>query len=256
MPSGGLGAREAAKFRIRALEVKRVMTKGKKEKKKVEALLGEAIDAEMDLLVEEGGDGDFAGMELDDDEDEGWSGDDESDDVREETGSVVSSRSKGMGKARAMHEGSNEGEEPSSFSRIPTSLLHPHLSLPTTATSADSETSTKIDLSKATMPFVVEIDPGRCLTSPLRGGMKSPFPPPITARVTFTWRSITGTTLLTGWRISRSLIEMKSSGGTREVGLMEPLVARKLHNNLHPRRGRGCGWGQQESKEGEELMIR
>ena len=95
-----------------------------------------------------------------------WSGDDESDDVQEDTGGVVSSRSKGMGKARAMDEGSNEGEEPSSFSRIPTSLLHQHLSLPTTATSADSESSTKPGLSKAAIPFVVEIDPGEMLYLP------------------------------------------------------------------------------------------
>ena len=166
MRSDGLGAREAARFRIKALEEKLIMTKGKKEKKKVEALLGEAIDAEMDLLVEEGGDDDFTGMELDDDEDEGWSGDDEDDDVQEDTGSVVSSRSKGKGKARAVDEDSNEGEQPSSFSRIPTSLLHQRLSLLTTATSTDFETSTKFDLSKVTIPFVVEIDPGEMLYLP------------------------------------------------------------------------------------------
>ena len=38
----------------------------------------------LDLLVEEGGDDDFAGMELDGDEDEGWSGDDKSNDIQED----------------------------------------------------------------------------------------------------------------------------------------------------------------------------
>jgi hypothetical protein len=164
----GLDAREAVRFRIKALEKKLATTKGRKEKKKLEAMLGEAIDAEMDLLVEEGGDDDFAGMDLDEDEDgdEGWSGDEDSDDAQEDDGSVVSSRSKGKGKARAMDEDPDEGGEPSSFSRIPTSLLHRHLSLPTTAISMDSETSTRFDLSNTSIPFVVEIDPGEMLYLP------------------------------------------------------------------------------------------
>ena len=38
------------------------------KKKKLEALFEETIDVEMDFLVEQGGDDDFAGMELDDEE--------------------------------------------------------------------------------------------------------------------------------------------------------------------------------------------
>lgn len=165
--SDGLGVREAARFRVKALEDKIAATKGKKEKKKLEALLGEAIDAEMDLLVEEGGDDDFAGMELDDeDEDDGLSEDDDSDDILEGTGSVVSSGSKGKGKAKAKGEDHDKDEHPSSFSRIPTSLLHQHLSLSTTATSVGSESFTKFDLSKLPSPFVMDIDPGEMLYLP------------------------------------------------------------------------------------------
>jgi len=161
--SDGLGAREAARFRIKALEERIAVTKGKKERKKLEALLGEAIDAEMDLLVEEGGDDDFAGMELDDEDgDEGFPEDDDSDDNQDGAGSVASSWSKGKGKANPTDE---EGE-PSSFSRIPTSLLHQHLSLPTTAVSIDSDSSAKFDLSKTPAPFVVDIDPGEMLYLP------------------------------------------------------------------------------------------
>ena len=162
--SDGLGAREAARFRIKALEEKIAVTKGKKEKKRLGALLEEAIDAEMDLLVEEGGDDDFAGMELDDDEEfpEG----EDSDDDREDTGSILSSRSRGKGKAKATDEDHDENGEPSSFSRIPTSLLHKHLSLPTTAVSTNFDSSTEFDLSKASTPFVVDINPGEMLYLP------------------------------------------------------------------------------------------
>jgi hypothetical protein len=165
--SDGLGAREAARFRVRALEEKIAVTKGKKEKRKLEAFLEEAIDAEMDLLVEEGGDDDFAGMELDDEDgDEGFPEDDDPGDDQEGTESVVSSRSKGKGKANAAAEHHDEDGEPSSFSRIPTSLLHQHLSLPTTAVSVDSDSSMGFDLSKASTPFVVDINPGEMLYLP------------------------------------------------------------------------------------------
>jgi hypothetical protein len=168
MRSDGLGVLEAARFRVRALEEKIAATKGKREKKKMEALLEEAIDAEMDLLVEEGGDDDFAGMELDDEDgdgDEGFPEDDDSDDDQEGTESLVSSRSKGKSKANVTDE-HNEDGEPSSFSRIPTSLLHRHFSLPTTAFSVDSDFSTKFDLSKTSAPFVVDINPGEMLYLP------------------------------------------------------------------------------------------
>ena len=165
--SDGLGAREAARFRIKALEEKIAATKGKKEKKKLEVLLEEAIDTEMDLLVEEGGDDDFAGMELDDEDGDGeFSGGEDFDDDQEDTGSIVSSRGRGKGKAKAMDEDYDEDGEPSSFSRIPTSLLHKHLSLPTTAVSTNSDSSTEFDLSKASMPFVVDINPGEMLYLP------------------------------------------------------------------------------------------
>ena len=163
--SDGLGAREAARFRIKALEEKVAMTKGKKEKKKLEALLGEAIDAEMDLLVEEGGDDDFAGMELDDEGGLEELAEDNDSEEDADAGSIVSSWSKGKGKTRATDEDDEEGE-PSSFSRIPTSLLHQHLSLPTTTFSADSESTTKFDLSKVTSPFVVDIGAGEMLYLP------------------------------------------------------------------------------------------
>ena len=162
--SDGLGAREAARFRIKALEEKIAVTKGKKEKKRLEALLEEAIDAEMDLLVEEGGDDDFAGMELDDDEE--FPGGEDSGDDQEDTGGVVGSRSRGKGKAKATDEDHDGNDEPSSFSRIPTSLLHKHLSLPTTAISTNSDSSTEFDLSKASTPFVVDINPGEMLYLP------------------------------------------------------------------------------------------
>ena len=166
MRSDGLGAREAARFRVKALEEKISVTKGKKEKKKLEALLEEAIDAEMDLLVEEGGDDDFTGMELDEDRDEGLLEDENSDDDQEDSGSLVSSRSRGKGKASVTDEDHNEDGEPSSFSRIPTSLLHQHLSLPTTAVSTNSDPPTKFDLSKASSPFIVDINPGEMLYLP------------------------------------------------------------------------------------------
>ena len=169
MRSDGLGALEAARFRIKALEEKIAGTKGRKEKKKLEGLLEEAIDAEMDLLVEEGGDDDFAGMEVDDED-----GDEEfpvpegedSDDDQEDIGSIVSSRSKGKSKEKAADEDQDEDGEPSSFSRIPTSLLHKHLSLPTTAVSTDSDSSTNFDLSKTPTPFVVDINLGEMLYLP------------------------------------------------------------------------------------------
>ena len=161
--SDGLGAQEAARFRIKALEEKIAVTKGKKEKKNLEALLEEAIDAEMDLLVEEGGDDDFTGMELDDEE---FPEGEDSDDDQEDTGSIVSSRSRGKGKGKAMDEDHDESGEPSSFSRIPTPLLHKHLSLPTTAVSTNSDSSTEFDLSKASTPFVVDINPGEMLYLP------------------------------------------------------------------------------------------
>lgn len=168
MRSDGLGVREAVRFRIRALEEKIATTKGKKEKKKLEALLGEAIDAEMDLLVEEGGDDDFAGMELDDEDGEGFPEDEDSDDDQEGTGSVASSRGKdkGKGKAKATDHDHDEEGEPSSFSRIPTFLLHQHLSLPATAVSVDPRPSAEFDLSKASTPFVVDINPGEMLYLP------------------------------------------------------------------------------------------
>ena len=167
MRSDGLGAREATRFRIKALEKKITAEKGKKEKKKLEALLEEAIDAEMDLLVEEGGDDDFAGMKLDDEDGDDESPDeDNSDDVREETGSVFSSRGKGKGKAKAMGEECEKDGEPSSFSRIPTFLLHKHLALPATTSPVDSESSTRFDLSKIPTPFVVDINPGEMLYLP------------------------------------------------------------------------------------------
>ena len=164
----GLEVLEAARFRVRALEEKIAVTKGKREKKKLEALLEEAIDAEMDLLVEEGGDDDFARMELDDEDedgDEGFPEDEDSDDDQEGTESLVSSRSKGKSKANVTGE-HNEDGEPSSFSRITTSLLHRHFTLPTTAISVDSGSSTKFDLSKTSAPFVVDISPGEMLYLP------------------------------------------------------------------------------------------
>ena len=167
--SDGLGGREAARFRVRALEEKIAVTKGKKEKKKLEALLEEAIDAEMDLLVEEGGEDDFAGMELDDEDgEEGFPEDENSDDDQEDIESVGSSRGKGKGKGKTEAVDENPGEEgePSSFSRIPTFLLHQHLSFPTTAVSAHPDSLTTFDLSKATDPFVVEINPGEMLYLP------------------------------------------------------------------------------------------
>ena len=136
------------------------MTKGKKEKKKLEALLEEAIDAEMDLLMEEGGDDDFAGMELDD---EGGFPEDED---SEDAGSIASSRSTGKGKAKATDGDHDEDGEPSSFSRIPTSLLHKHLSLPTTAVSATSDSPAEFDLARTSAPFVVELNPGEMLYLP------------------------------------------------------------------------------------------
>ena len=166
MRPDGLGALEAARFRIKALEEKTAETKGKKEKKKLEALLEEAIDAEMELLVEEGGDDDFAGMELDDDEEFPGLEDEDSDDDQDDTGSIVSSRSKGKGKAKVTDEDHDEDGEPSSFSKIPTSLLHKHLSLPTTALPTDSNPSTNFDLSKVATPFVVDINPGEMLYLP------------------------------------------------------------------------------------------
>ena len=167
--SDGLGRREAARFRVRALEEKIAVTKGKKEKKKLEALLEAAIDAEMDLLVEEGGEDDFVGMELDDEDgEEGFPEDDDSGDDQEDIESVVSSRSKGKGKGKTktMDEDPGEEGEPSSFSRIPTFLLHQHLSLPTTAVSTHSDSLTKFDLSKSSTPFVVDINPGEMLYLP------------------------------------------------------------------------------------------
>ena len=162
--SDGLGVREAMRFRIRALEEEISVTRGKKEKKKLEALLEEAIDAEMGLLVEEGGEDDFAGMELDEDGEEGFPEGEDSEDDLEDIESTGSSKSmgRGKGKAKAMDE---EGE-PSSFSRIPTFLLHRHLSLPTTAVSAHSDSPTTFDLSKASPPFVVDIIPGEMLYLP------------------------------------------------------------------------------------------
>ena len=167
--SDGLGIREAVRFRIRALEEKIAVTKGNKEKKELEALLEEAVDAEMDLLVEEGGDDDFAGMELDDEDGEdGFSEGEDSDDDQEDIRSTVSSKSrgKGKGKMKATDEEQNEEGEPSSFSRIPTFLLHQHLSLPTTAASTHLDSSTEFDLSKASTPFVVDIHPGEMLYLP------------------------------------------------------------------------------------------
>lgn len=167
MRSDGLSAQEAARFRVKASEEKIAMAKGKKEKKKLEALLEEAIDAEMDLLVEEGGEDDFAGMEPDDeDEDDELPEDDESDDTLEDSGSAVDSGGKGKDKAKAMDEDHDVDGEPSSFSRIPTSLLHQHLSLQTTTISVDPEIPTKFDLSKMPTPFVVDIDPGEMLYLP------------------------------------------------------------------------------------------
>lgn len=167
--SDGLGLREAARFRVRALEEKIAVTKGKKEKKKLEALLEEAIDAEMDLLVEEGGDDDFAGMELDDEDgEEGFPEEEDSGDDQEDIGSIASSRSKGKGKGKmkVTDEGHSEEGEPSSFSRIPTFLLHQHLSLSTTATSIRPDSSTEFDFSKTCPPFVVDINPGEMLYLP------------------------------------------------------------------------------------------
>jgi len=166
--SDGLGALEAARFRIRALEEKIAATKGKKEKKKLGKLLEEAIDAEMDLLVEEGGDDDFAGMELDgEDGDDDGLDDGDDDGSQEDTGSVVSSRDKGKGKAKATTDEDHvKDREPSSFSRIPTSLLHQHLSLPTPTISVASGPPTEFDLSKISAPFVADIDPGEMLYLP------------------------------------------------------------------------------------------
>jgi len=166
--SDGLGGREATRFRVRALEEKIAATKGKKERKKLEALLEEAIDAEMDLLVEEGGEDDFVGMELDDDGEAEFHEDEDSDEDQEDIESVVSSRSKGRdkGKTKAVDDDPGEEGEPSSFSRIPTFLLHQHLSLPTTAVLNHPESTTKFDLSKASTPFVVDINPGEMLYLP------------------------------------------------------------------------------------------
>ena len=165
--SDGLGAREAARFRIRALEGKIAATRGKKEKRKLEALLEEAMDAEMDLLVEEGGEDDFAGMELDDEDgEEGFPEDENSDGDQEDIESIVSSRSKGKGKTKAADEDPDEADEPSSFSRIPTFLLHKHLSLPTTSVSVHTDSSARFDLSTASTPFVVDINPGEMLYLP------------------------------------------------------------------------------------------
>ena len=167
--SDGLRGREAARYRVRALEEKITATKGKKEKKKLETLLEEAIDAEMDFLVEEGGEDDFAGMELDD-EDGGFPEDEESDDDQGDIESVVSSRDRGKGKGKgetkAMDEDPGEEDEPSSFSKIPTFLLHQHLSLPITAAPTNPDSLTKFDLSKASTPFVVNINPGEMLYLP------------------------------------------------------------------------------------------
>jgi len=167
--SDGLGGREAARFRVRALEEKIAATKGKKEKKKLEVLLEEAIDAEMDLLVEEGGEDDFAGMELDDEDgEEEFPEGEDSDDNQEDIESVASSRSKGKGKGKttAMDKDPGEEGEPSSFSRIPTFLLHQHLSLPSTTISTHPDHLTTFDLSKASAPFVVNINPGEMLYLP------------------------------------------------------------------------------------------
>ena len=197
--SDGLQAREAARFRVKALEERIAVAKGKKEKKKFETLLEEAIDAEMDLLMEEGGDDDFAGMELDDEvEEEGFPEDEDSDGDQEDTGSIVSSRSKGKGKAKATDEDHDEDGEPSSFSRIPTSLLHKHLSLPTTATPTASDSPQNSTFPKPPLRSSWKSIRARCFTSLPRGGTKSLPPLRTTAAVTSIWHSTTGFTLLTG----------------------------------------------------------
>lgn len=157
MRSDGLTKKDAARFRVQAIEQKLLKAKGR-EKKKLEEMHEEAMEAMMDCLMDGGeGDDDFADIGLGVEEE----GEDD-DDEEEGEGSVVSG--KGKQPAAAQSEGEEE-QEPSSFSRIPTAILHKHLNLPTTAALRTS-TIDVFDLDKPAAPFVVHLKPGEMLYLP------------------------------------------------------------------------------------------
>ncbi|CAL1697477.1 unnamed protein product [Somion occarium] len=187
--SDGLPVRVALQARIKAIEQKlEAMRKGKgkdktasKDRKALMELYDQALDelAQMTLDGEGGFDindevDDFdalmARMDRDDgDPDEagpsGLSGghdeDDEEDDDEDEADDE-----EGEGLV-ADNIDENAHKEPSSFSRIPTALVHQHLNLPTTAVPpTETSLSDFPNFTKASTPYIVELNAGEMLYLP------------------------------------------------------------------------------------------
>jgi len=126
----------------------------------------DALEAMMDsLLDDEGGDDDFADINL------GSEGDasevDEADSENEEQdddGDDDDMKNTADGKQQPETEEGPDDEEPSSFSHIPTAVLHKHLNLPTTAVVPPSASS--LELTKLSTPFVINLNPGEMLYLP------------------------------------------------------------------------------------------
>lgn len=194
MRADGLPVRVALKARVKALEEKldavpQGKGKGRQNTKEREALI-DAHECALDELAEftlEGADGIDVGEEMDDfdalmagleDEDgmDGAFGGENGEMGEEEGGESSDSEEEeeeypewnGINAdSESTDEEAQDGDEPSSFSRIPTALVHRHLGLPTTAVPPSNVSLDNFPkFQKATKPFVVELSAGEMLYLP------------------------------------------------------------------------------------------
>ena len=185
--SDGLPVRVALKAKVKALEEKldaapRGKGKARVDTKERQALI-EAHEQALDELAQytlDGADGIDVDEEVDDfdalmaglgDDDGAWAEDgagdaeedsessEEEEEYPEWNGINPDSEDEG--------EGESTGDEPPSFSRIPTALVHNHLGLPTTAVPPkDKSLDDFPKFKKAAKPFVVELSAGEMLYLP------------------------------------------------------------------------------------------
>jgi hypothetical protein len=163
--SDGLDAKDSTRFRVQALEKKIEKAKGK-ERARLEEMHNDAMEAMMDMLADGGGNDDFADIDLGLEEEGSEGGIEEGDDAEDDNESEGDAEEEEVanGKDPATSE---DDAEPSSFSRIPTAVLHNHLKLPTTAVlPPNSSPSDSFDLKKASIPYIVNLNPGEMLYLP------------------------------------------------------------------------------------------
>jgi len=180
----GLDDRVALKAQVDALRRQLAEASGKgrskaltkKERKRIEKELEEALDNVIQLSMDE--EYGFA-LESSDEEDDQQSDNEDEAEGEDDTGSLAGDIDASHDDYDALmgdledsavdggEEDEHTQEEPASFSRIPTAYLHKHLNLPTTAVPPHGSSPEDFpDLTKATAPFVVDLAAGEMLYLP------------------------------------------------------------------------------------------